>query len=316
MVHKTLIHLIITSFAAFGLVAGAHADIAAEDLPENVQWYAHADFKEMQGSVTGRYLLDFLEQEVFSELEQETGISLKEDLQAATVFGGKAQNDGAVVLYGKISDKNRTKMQALMEIYGEYQKETRKGVEVYAVNKRARDGKSADDDSSDLFSEARTTYLAFGKRNQTLITQNQQQLDDFLSAGGRITRSKSADRPGSLLVLQADQSMVKAGMNSTAGISDKSDWNSNILQHMQQIALVLSDQSGKAAIEAQLVTSNQELAESIKNIVQGLISIKSLDQDEDPEVLKLLRSIRLELAGATIKARMLIDPEMLREAIH
>lgn len=311
---KLLIRLVLVIPVMFVLASTGFADMARDDLPPDVQWYAHADFKEMEGSVTGKYILDFLDKEVFSELRDETGIDLRKDLEAALVFGGHSKRDGAVVVYGKISDRNRTKINALMELYGEYEREMRKGTEVFSLNKRSTS--DDDDDSGDMFVESRTTYVAFGKRNQTMITQNRGQLDAFVEAGGQVRQGRKAPQAGSLLVLQADRSLVKAGMNAGAGIADGGDWNSNVLQHMERIALVLADQSGNAAIDVELVTNKPELAESIKNILQGLISIKALDQDEDPEVLALLRNIRLELAGASIRASMVVDPERLREMVR
>lgn len=313
---KSMINIAITAIAAVlfaGVMSTTHADIAERDLPEGTQWYAHADLAAMRDSVTGRQILAFLDDEVFAELEEETGIRLQDDLRAATVFGGVGKQDGALVLNGEISEKNRAKINAIMELYGEYSKDTRKGIEIYALDKRQRSGDSRDGDSEDMFAEDRTTFVAFGKRKQTLITQNKARLDEFVDAGGRLEQRRKMDKPGSLLVLQADKSMVKAGMNAGAGIKEDEDWDSNILQHMRQVAVVLSDKEGKAAIEAELVTANEQLAESIKNIVQGLISIKSLDQDEDREVLEMLSSIRLDQSGATIKASMLIDPETLKE---
>lgn len=315
MKSKSLIFNVFFLATAWIMSAHALADLASEDLPPNTQWYAHADFSAMESSATGRHILAFLEKEVFSELEKETGIALREDLRAATVFGGVGAQDGAVVLYGPISEKNRTKMQALMELYGDYQKDARKGVEIYALDRRKRDQDSDDSDSDELFSEDRTTYVAFSKRDQVLLTQSRARLDSFVGAGGRFEGVGRDRKAGSLLVLKADKSMVNAGMNARAGIAADNDWNSNILRHMEQVALVLSDQAGKALVQARLVTSNQELAESIKNIVQGVISIKALDNDEDPSVLALLRSVKLDLDGATINASVLLEPDMLKEIV-
>ncbi len=305
--------LIIFVFGVFTLAAApVNADLASESLPDNAQWYAHADLKAMQGSRTGRHILEFLEEEVFKELEEETGITLQEDLLAATIFGGSSSADGAVVLYGKISAKNRTKMQALMELYGDYSKEQRKGVEIFSLDRRQRSGESLDDDSSEVFSQGRTTYVAFSQRDQVMVTQSQDRLESFVAAGGRLRGDGDRKTQGKLLVLQADKSMVNAGMNAGAGISADKNWDSSILQHMQQVAMVVADQEGKAAIEARLVTSNQQLAESIKNIVQGVISIKALDQNADPELLEILRSVKLQLEGSTIQARVLVDPDTLK----
>lgn len=316
MFRKALNSLFVIASFAF-LATTATAGMARQDLPQNVQWYAHADFKEMEGSITGKYILDFLEKEVFSELREKTGIDARKDLEAITVFGGRNKRDGAVVLYGKISEKNRTKTQALMELYGDYDREVSKGIEVFSLTKRESGSADSDEqDSDDMFLESRTTFIAFGKRGQTLVTQNRGELDAFIAEGGRVTLGKKPEQAGSLLILQADQSLVKAGMNAGAGIANHEDLSSNVLKHMEQVALVLADSSGKAAVDLQLVTNKPELAESIKNILQGLISIKSLDQDEDPEVLALLSSVKLELLGSTIKASMLLDPEMLRAAMR
>ena len=53
-------------------------------LPSGTHWYVHADLAEMRGSDVGKHLHDWLDSNVFSEINDETGIDLRANAGSIT----------------------------------------------------------------------------------------------------------------------------------------------------------------------------------------------------------------------------------------
>ena len=65
----------------------------------------------------------------------------------------------------------------------------------------------------------------------------------------------------------------------------------------KQAALLIADQAGKIAIEAQLVTTEAEMAEALASIVRGLISLTMFSEDMDPDTAHFLQNTDVEVDG-------------------
>ena len=65
---------------------------------------------------------------------------------------------------------------------------------------------------------------------------------------------------------------------------DDDDWESNIVRNTEQAALLMADESGQLAIEAQLVSTDPKMAEAIGGIVNGLIALQAFNSELGPEL--------------------------------
>ena len=68
----------------FGLPVTASAAVTAGDFPEETVWYMHADLKEMRSTDSGRELYVWRDDEVLSEIKDEVGVDLKEEIDRIT----------------------------------------------------------------------------------------------------------------------------------------------------------------------------------------------------------------------------------------
>ena len=69
------------------------------------------------------------------------------------------------------------------------------------------------------------------------------------------------------------------------------------------------------AIEARLITTEKEMADSLASIVRGLISLQVFNQDMDPEISEFLRNTTVEVEDAILKLKVSLDPEVVVEAL-
>ena len=134
---------------------------------------------------------------------------------------------------------------------------------------------------------------------------------DLLDNNGRISGSGSHD--GALLVLSANKTLVQAGMQKDGMIEadDDDDWESKIVNNTEQGALLLADESGQLALQAQLVSTDPKMAEAIGGIVNGLIALQAFNSELEPEMLSLIQNTKVTVDANNLSINMVIDPNLL-----
>jgi hypothetical protein len=138
-------------------------------------------------------------------------------------------------------------------------------------------------------------------------------MEALLADKGRIKTVKS--EKGALFVLNAERNLMQAGARA-GDLGDNVDWDSNILRNTEQAALLIADKAGKIAIEAQLVTSEAEMAESLASIVRGLISLQVFNDDMEPEIANFLQNTSVDVEDTKLTISVALDPEVVVAAIE
>ncbi len=284
----------------------------SDDLPSTSTWYFHADFEEMRSSEGGMGLWVWLDEEVFDDVREDAGIDLSEEADHITAYS--TPESGVVfVLEGNL--KQETKDKALVAAATAKRFDTLKhnGKTFYYIE-GDDDGFNGGNVSIDGVDNQ--GYFSFAIKNKLVAASNLEQMKVLLDNGGKIKGSKSHD--GALFVLTAEKSLIQAGMD-TEGFSDDDDeeggFKSNIMRNTKQAALMIADVAGMIAIEAQLITEEPEMADSMASIVRGLIALGMFSDDMEPEVAEFLRSTRVEVDDKVLKVSVTLSPEVLTSAL-
>ena len=156
-------------------------------------------------------------------------------------------------------------------------------------------------------------FFSFAIKNKLLVTSTQERMEALLADKGKVTGVRG--EKGQLFVLSAERNLMQAGARTDEFDGD-GDWDSNILRNTEQAALLIADQAGKIAIEAQLVTTEAEMAESLASIVRGLISLQVFNDDMDPEVAGFLQATDVNVDGNKLTISVELDPEVVVAAIE
>ena len=136
----------------------------------------------------------------------------------------------------------------------------------------------------------------------------------LLANKGRVPRpGKGKD---AMLVLTADKTLIQAGMN-TGHLSDDGDddLDSKILRNTEQVAFLLAVVANKLAIEAELTTSEPEMAESLASVARGLISLVAFDDSMDAEAVAVLQSAKIKAKGNSLNLSLAVDPNLVVRTI-
>lgn len=291
--------------AGLACLAAQAAAFTRADIPTGSAWYIHVNLDLIQNSEAGRRLMLETVDDALDDVEEELGVNVRQDIQGITLFGkrlpvnGEPEKEGAIILHGAIGAASRDALLSALE---------RKGAQVSPLNSagmtyyRVADGDHAMTiDSGDghvkelSWGDRDAFYFSFGP-SQAMITHSMDMMQEFLDAGGLLGGAEIVDNDA-LVVLQADRALLQGGANTVTEIGG--EWDSSVLRNVDAVALVIAEDFGGLQISAQLTASTPEVAESVRNIVEGVVALKALDES-DSELGAILRQVRFETDGLTL----------------
>jgi hypothetical protein len=304
------------SLLAFWLTVPGLAVADARDVPGSATWYLHVDLARMRTTEAGKGVHRWMATEIFDEIKEETGIDIDKELDRLTAYSLEGQ--GPVFLFeGAISQVSKDRLMALIAVQGDLQPQKASGKPYYHFS-----GNSGDADDHDkvnvggghieiefesLQDEA---WISMALDNKLIVTSNEEQMKEMLKGGGKIAGSNG--HQGALLVLTAEKTLLQAGMNSAAmGDEGDSGWNSNILRNTEQVAFLIAAADKNLALQAQLTTTEPDMAQSLASVVRGLISLLSFNDDMDADAVAVLQGTKVEAKGNNLTISLAIDSELL-----
>ena len=297
---------VLAPVAAFG-------GIDDSDLPPGSIWYFHADFVEMRTSDAGKGIWEWLDDEVFEEIRDDAGVDVSKEADRITAFS--AEDTGVVmVVEGNISKD--TQDIALAAAANADRFDTLKFGNLIYYYVRDDDADHDHDDDIDIDGIDEELYFSFAVRNRVIITSRKDQMEEMLSNGAKISGNRSPD--GALFVLTAERSLIQAGMDADEIDSDDEGggFESNVLRNTKQVAMMIADVAGQIAIEARLIATEPEMAESLAGIVRGLIGLASLSDDVEPELASVLLGTKVDVDDNILKISVTLSPEVVVSALE
>ena len=293
------------------LFLGLPATLLAEigNLPGTSKWYFHADFAEMRSSDAGKHLYVWLQGEVFNDIREDVGVDL--DKEADTLTAYSVPNEGTVVVIaGRISQETQDKILAMGAATGSLDKLGSGNKTYYHIKDNGDDDGDHDHGNIEIDVESFDdgAYFTFAIKNKIIVTSTEEDIQSLIASKGKVDVARS--QKGALFVLSAERNLVQAGVKADE-LGDDVGWDSNILRNTEQAALLIADEAGKIAIEAQLVTTEKEMADSLASIVRGLISLQIFNDDLDPDVASFLQNTSVEVDDKTLKLKVALDPELV-----
>lgn len=290
----------------------AMGGVNENDLPSDSTWYFHADFNEMRSTTGGKSLWLWLDDEVFEEVRDDAGIDLSKEADYITAYA--TPDNGAVfVLEGNLSQETKDKAMVAAASAERFDTLKHKGKTYYFVE----GDEDIDDDGIEIHGVDNQGYFSFAVKDKLIAASSQEQMHALLENGGKIAGTRA--HSGALFVLTAEQSLIQAGMD-TSDLADEDDedggFKSNIMRNTKRAALMIADVAGKIAIEAQLVTEEPEMAESLASIVRGLLALVAFSDDVEPEVAEFLRSTKVDVNDTSLKVSVTLAPEVVISALE
>ena len=302
---KTRLSLAILALAA---PLAATADVEVGDLPEDTVWYLHADLQAIRTGEAGSAIYAWFEDEVVEDVREDVGIDISEEIHSVTAFADS--EDGTIIIIdGPMTKPTQDKFLALAASKGPVDPREYEDRTYYFFG----DEDDIDDNGDEPFEDLEdAVFLSFAVDGKAIVTGTEAQMRALLDNNGDISGTGSHD--GALLVLSANKSLVQAGMQPE-GMADHydsdDDWESNIVKNTKEAALLMADESGQLAIEAQLVSHDPKMAEAIGGIVNGLIALQAFNSDLGPEYQNLIRNTKIKVLENVLSISTVVDPELM-----
>ncbi len=280
----------------------AASGVTVTDFPGNTLWYAHADLKQMRSADSGKDLYNWLDGEVFIEIHEEIGIDVGKETDRITAFAD-SEHGSVIIVEGPVSKESQDKVLALAAMETELNLLKSGGKSYYQF------GDAGEEDGTDLDALEDGGYFSFAIKNKVIVTSTEEQMKTLLGSNGKLPGM--GNHANALFVLTADKSLVQAGLRTDELADDDDGWDSNILRNTKQAALLIADSDGLIAIEAQLVSSEPGMAQSLGSIINGLIALQAFNDDLDPQLLSLIQNTKVEVNGSTLSINTVIDPALI-----
>lgn len=310
----------------FSIPFTAVAAVTSGDLPDGTLWYLHADLEQMRSAEPGQNLYAWLDDEMFIEIEDEIGIDLGKEVNSVIAYS--SSNSGTVILIeGPLRKETQERLIAAARIEGSVTDSTHKGKDYFLI---VDDHDSDDSDDSDDYSDDGRrqiyrnshrsgeplqdledgAYFSFALKNKLLVTGSEEQMKELLDSGGKLAGGSSHD--GALFVLTADKAFVQAGLNADEiDHDDDDDWNSTILRNTEQVALTVAGVEDMISVEAQLVSTDPAMAQSLGGIANGLLSLQAFNSELDPEIKSLILNTKIDVNDNVLSISTVITPEVI-----
>ena len=287
----------------------------ASDVPGSAEWYLHIDFERMKSDEAGRAMYDWLQAEALDDVKNDADIDIDKEVSRLTAFSVAGQGP-VVVVDGKFSQETHDKLMAIIAAEGDLSPLRASGRKYYRIGEdgelRYKDGGNNVDIRFDSLDDG--GWISMDIDGKILFTGSEEQMQALLANKGRVPGAGNGG--DALLVLTAEKTLLQAGMNSALIEDDgDTDWDSNILRNTEQVAFLVAAAAGKLAIEAKLITTEPEMAESMASVARGLISLASFDDSMDADTAAVLQSTKIEASGNSLSLSLAVDPSLVVRTI-
>lgn len=286
----------------------------AGNVPSAANWYLYVDLKQMRSGGAGAAVYDWLREEVFAEVKEDVGIDLENEFDRLTSYSD-SENQAVFVIDGNISQATKDVVMTLIASDGDINPIKSSGNTYFRLGGESTSGESRQFGSGDIKIDTdlldEEAWISTDVKNKIIITTSERQMKNLLAKKGKVSGGDSV--AGALLVLTADKAFVQGGMRTEAVADD--DWDSNILRNTEEVAFMLAAVRDKLAIEAELVTKEAEMAESLASVVRGLISLMSFSDEVDADTAAALRDTRVKSEGNRLALSLVIDPQLVVSAL-
>jgi hypothetical protein len=240
-------------------------------------FYLQINIDNMRKGDASAQLYQWLEREALTDLREELGNDMIDQLEGISVFGNGEQQQPAIVLHVATSQSMRDNI--IDKLFADD-----KDLELLSKHDRnyyafgdvdiKLDGLTINELDSD------TLFLAFGDNKQTLITPSEDVLDEFLQQGSFLMQAMPQD----LIVISANRALVQGGMNPKHQVfGEDGPWESSLFRSVEKFALVVADAEESINISLEAHSADDNAASALANIAQGILSLKALADGEDSD---------------------------------
>lgn len=330
--------LFILATAALGL-PGARADFNPSIVSGDARWVVYADLNGLRQNAVGRELIAHLQAQG-KHVVALPGGSLTLDVSkvlatigSVTAYGANfakdpKQLDGTLVVEG--TPELRKMLEAvLLEVeLGNSAAVTEikdLGYSAYALNAPAKGPATgpatgqADGKAAGQAQAVRCVVVAFPPEGMVIVTQSEDRVRrarDLATGKGNSLAQAGDSELGALAANAAHATIFAASMVPPANLLPQDGPHARILQMTRSASLAIGDDGPRTFAHLQLVAANDDFADKLVKILQGMTAMLSLTQSDDQKLTDFINSAKAERDGDRVSFQIAYDSTQLAAMVR
>jgi hypothetical protein len=307
MMERRIWAVILTSLASGWTAVAAQTAF----IDNQANWAAQVDLQKFKTTETGKFLLAQFEREPHRQNLDALAAVLQFDprrqLHSLTAFGqGRTDEDGVVVFRGEFTPDH---LITLVQANDAYRSLAHRGFTIHSwIDDKDRQAVEGTDRSP------KRSYGAFHSKNLLLIGKDQDALATALDL-------YSGERPG----LEIGQWLGPAwelpdGAYAYAGVRlgevAHIHPHAALLKQAKAVQVHLRETAGQAQGRIRFEAEEPLLAEALKKIAEGMITLWQLKEGKDPLETELAQGVKVEQLGHFVTVSWGLPIETVRQAVE
>ena len=251
----------------------------------SANWVAHADYEQFNKTLLGKLIREELANRGVEQKLEDFAVVFSfhplDDVRNVTIYGNGEEQEKAVALIEATCDKN--KLVSLVRMNPEYEKIEYGALVVHSwVDEKKQDPNK---------SGVEKMYGCFFKDDLVILSSGLDAVKEAIDVLNG-TSPNAANGVFTQASLSAEGPFFQVAANSVGQIAAPQQQTA-MLKQTDKLSLAVGEDIGKFYIDLNLTAESEEIAQSLSQILGGMIAFTALQDQEQPELAKLAKKVQL-----------------------
>ena len=301
---KLLVLLAITLLSS----EGQASKLDKGNLQKDTNGLMHLDFEAFRNSKLGSTLINWTQskdaKERIDSMLKDIGFNPFTALNGVTI-STNGEKDNAILILNHSA--NTEKVLAYIKLadgyYATKYKSDSQGEPIY-IHSVGKKRESREEKPSDR------GYISFVDNNTAVIASSR----TLTGAGIKLVKGQG----GEISLPQISKILKKAKLPIVVSYADIDGLeeiieDSNIKDMVREVVMVLGESDGQLVMSLQVIAQSVETAESLHDMVNGLIGFASLSQRDNPEIMDMIKAVKITRKQSSVSADFVMSVDKILE---
>ena len=278
------------------------------NLQKNTKGLIHLDFEAFRKSKLGSTLINWTQakegKERVDSMLEEIGFNPFTALNGVAISTNGEKDNGILILKHSADTKRVLSYIKLADGYyaTKYTSNSQNTpIYIHSVGKKRESREEKQDDRG---------YISFVDKNTAVIAPSRK----LAGAGINLVKGKGGAKslPQISKILKKAKLPILVGYADIDGLEEVIE-DSNIKDMVREAVMVLGESDGRFVLSLQVVAQSVETAENLYDMVNGLIGIASLSQKDNPEIMDMIKAVKVTRKQSSVSADFVMSVDKILE---
>ncbi len=268
----------------------------------------HLDFEALRKSKLGSTLINWTQakegKERIDEMLEGIGFNPFTALNGMTISTNGEKENGILILKHSADTKKVLSYIKLADGYfatKHTSADQKVLADIHSVGKKRYSRDENQDDRG---------YISFVNKNTAVIAPSRKLTGDGIDLVKGLGGGKSS--PKQIKIIQKAKLPILVGYADIDGLEEVIE-DSNIKDMVREVEMVLGESDGRLIVSIQLIAQSVETAENLHDMFNGLIGFASLSQKDNPEMMEMIKAMKVSRKQSTISADFIMSVDRVLE---